>query len=606
MAWRQSLRPMIDLFSSYVKRFFAVENFSCICLLFVVASVLIGLSPLYTKHKDPDFSQLQHAVETHQFSQALAVLSVVCIPMFIDIILDFLTIFPFSISNSQNESMWEGAGHWLSRLSLCLGIAIPSIKMKEFVDHCLDESEEYKGNWSNAQSSEVYICLYLVSFVVSVASLLSILCENKHAYLLRHSWTHYQSLLSLSFVLIAQGIFSYALISDTAPPSMMFVIGVCFGAIFELMLLFVVSSWMWSLMMKTDRFSPRECIVSWYLIFLVVKNIAFMIIVGGNPSFSSESVCSLVYVEIAFVISVTLAPGREARLNRDLGAQSVREKSQFISYISHEIRTPLTTVFLGLSFVTKEIDKLSSVVHANKLFPITDTLLDMNDSCQVALSILNDLLTADKLDGGKLEVELEHADPLHFIRQAYRAFKIFSKRGNIEYRLVCVDEETGWIDKHFVMLDKHKFSQVLRNLVSNAFKFTSRDGSVTITISRQAAHTSDKDIENYSPRLRSDSSINVGTTNVFSRMRSMLGLNFSRRFIRRRRSSRKLVFPQGASVMSISEVLRVEVTDSGAGISAENQKKLFGQYVQFNANVLQKGKGSGLGLWISKGKSVSV
>ena len=47
--------------------------------------------------------------------------------------------------------------------------------------------------------------------------------------------------------------------------------------------------------------------------------------------------------------------------------------------------------------------------------------------------------------------------------------------------------------------------------------------------------------------------------------------------------------------------LRVEVIDSGAGMSKENQKKLFGQYVQFNANSLQKGGGSGLGLWISKG-----
>lgn len=50
------------------------------------------------------------------------------------------------------------------------------------------------------------------------------------------------------------------------------------------------------------------------------------------------------------------------------------------------------------------------------------------------------------------------------------------------------------------------------------------------------------------------------------------------------------------------KLLRVEVVDSGAGISKKNQQKLFGQYVQFDANKLQKGKGSGLGLWISKGE----
>lgn len=39
----------------------------------------------------------------------------------------------------------------------------------------------------------------------------------------------------------------------------------------------------------------------------------------------------------------------------------------------------------------------------------------------------------------------------------------------------------------------------------------------------------------------------------------------------------------------------------GAGIAAENLKKVFGQYVQFDAGKLQNGKGSGLGLWICKG-----
>lgn len=50
------------------------------------------------------------------------------------------------------------------------------------------------------------------------------------------------------------------------------------------------------------------------------------------------------------------------------------------------------------------------------------------------------------------------------------------------------------------------------------------------------------------------------------------------------------------------EFVRVSVVDNGCGISLENQCKLFGQYVQFNANEQQKGGGSGLGLRISKGR----
>ena len=49
------------------------------------------------------------------------------------------------------------------------------------------------------------------------------------------------------------------------------------------------------------------------------------------------------------------------------------------------------------------------------------------------------------------------------------------------------------------------------------------------------------------------------------------------------------------------EVVEVTVQDTGAGLSAENLGRLFGEGVQFNANGLQGGGGSGLGLFITKG-----
>ena len=53
-----------------------------------------------------------------------------------------------------------------------------------------------------------------------------------------------------------------------------------------------------------------------------------------------------------------------------------------------------------------------------------------------------------------------------------------------------------------------------------------------------------------------------------------------------------------------AQTLRIAVTDTGPGISKANLHMLFGQYVQFNPSKLQKGGGSGLGLWISKSKCV--
>jgi signal transduction histidine kinase len=47
--------------------------------------------------------------------------------------------------------------------------------------------------------------------------------------------------------------------------------------------------------------------------------------------------------------------------------------------------------------------------------------------------------------------------------------------------------------------------------------------------------------------------------------------------------------------------LVIEVSDSGAGISRENQSQLFYEIVQFDVENLEAGRGSGLGLWLSKG-----
>ena len=57
-------------------------------------------------------------------------------------------------------------------------------------------------------------------------------------------------------------------------------------------------------------------------------------------------------------------------------------------------------------------------------------------------------------------------------------------------------------------------------------------------------------------------------------------------------------------IHSYTAIFTNTVTDNAfffAGLTADNLKKLFGEGVQFNANKLQGGGGSGLGLWIAKG-----
>eukprot|EP01039_Chlorochromonas_danica_P003832 gene3832-4185_t len=168
-----------------------------------------------------------------------------------------------------------------------------------------------------------------------------------------------------------------------------------------------------------------------------------------------------------------------------------------------------------------------------------DTLTQVNDSCQVALSTLDDLLTFDKIDEQKLVVEMQDISPWSFVCAAAKPFSINAKQTHVHFAVKLHDRESGWARRHMIRGDPFKLSQVLRNLISNALKFTPAEGNVEVRVQR------DPDFNN-------------------------------------------------------KDIVRISVTDTGAGISPQNQKKLFGQYVQFNAGALQQGKGSGLGLWISK------
>ena len=100
-----------------------------------------------------------------------------------------------------------------------------------------------------------------------------------------------------------------------------------------------------------------------------------------------------------------------------------------------------------------------------------------------------------------------------------------------------------------VLIDKHKLDQVMRNLLSNAIKFTPVGGNITVAIK-------------FEPYIQATS------TDIDTHL-------------------------TGALVIS--------VTDTGAGMSEADQKRLFNEVVKFRPHELQAGGGSGLGLMITKG-----
>ncbi len=220
-----------------------------------------------------------------------------------------------------------------------------------------------------------------------------------------------------------------------------------------------------------------------------------------------------------------------------------------IQHRQHSQSSNLQDWFFDRKFVEIFIQGLKSIVSMDTIEDMIDTVNQIHESCKVALDTLNDLLMFDKIDENKLIVEVEEIDPWILLCDTAKPFEINAKDANVSFTISCTDADSNWTFATFIKADKFKLSQVIRNLISNSLKFTPSLGTVKVKLEKLP--------------IRQSSIKDCIDTNI---------------------------------------AIRITVEDNGAGISLENQKKLFGQYVQFNAAQLQQGKGSGLGLWISRSK----
>ncbi len=136
----------------------------------------------------------------------------------------------------------------------------------------------------------------------------------------------------------------------------------------------------------------------------------------------------------------------------------------FFTDISHEFRTPLT-IISGSAETLLQDPRLTSrqghLVH----------LVQRNSDRM--LKLVGQLTDLNKLDHGKMELNVKACDISAIIRNAYEAFGNAAERKEIAFRLDCPDYLLCWADSD-------KFEKVVYNLLSNAFKYTPSGGSVTL------------------------------------------------------------------------------------------------------------------------------
>ena len=150
-----------------------------------------------------------------------------------------------------------------------------------------------------------------------------------------------------------------------------------------------------------------------------------------------------------------------------------RMKSEFVSTVSHELRTPLTSIRGSLGLISGGV--------AGEIPAAVKNLVGIAKSnCERLIRLINDMLDSEKIESGKMRLDLQVVDLRPLVQQALAANEGFAGQHRVKLVLQAPAEALR------VRIDSDRMTQVLTNLLSNAAKFSPPDSTVEVRLSRVA------------------------------------------------------------------------------------------------------------------------
>lgn len=239
-------------------------------------------------------------------------------------------------------------------------------------------------------------------------------------------------------------------------------------------------------------------------------------------------------------------------ITKERQAEKMRE--DFISMMVHELRSPLNGIQKTAEAMSKW-DKKKAEDQTNKY---SQMIFDCSSNI---LELVNDLLDAARLEAGRFELRKTPANIGQIIADRVKFFEASAQSSQLNLSLVL-----GQNLPAEAVFDPTHIAQVLNNLISNALKFTNPGGTITV---KAVKHQQGKNLTMEGKETGVD--IKLGE------------------------AAKKL--------QNVPNAVVVTVTDTGVGISTEDQKQLFNKFKQLgnHALVIDEKRGTGLGLVIAKG-----
>lgn len=185
------------------------------------------------------------------------------------------------------------------------------------------------------------------------------------------------------------------------------------------------------------------------------------------------------YTGVARDISKLKEAQKELLIAKENAELASQVKSQFLSVMSHEIRTPMNAVIGLAHFLMEENPRPDQL----------ENLKTLQFSAENLMALINDILDFNKIDSGKVELEMAHFDIRNLVHRTIHSHSFLAKEKGLKLSFL-VDESIPQV----LIGDSLRLGQVINNLLSNAIKFTEK-GIVKVSLSCESIHKNNVEIK---------------------------------------------------------------------------------------------------------------